>query len=82
MCDLLDLKKVQAVAEHAGQITSFLLKEEKNFLLENYYLPKKSEDNERVIEPNRAILVDYLADLHFKFKLRQETLYVTVGIID
>ena len=35
-----------------------------------------------MIEQNRAILVDYLADLHFKFKLRQETLYVTVGIID
>lgn len=70
------------MAEHAGHITKYLLKEEKNFLLENYYLPKKSDDAEQLVEQNRAILVDYLADLHFKFKLRQETLYVTVAIID
>ncbi len=30
----------------------------------------------------RAYLVDWLAELHFKFKMWQETLYVTVGIID
>ena len=30
----------------------------------------------------RAYLVDWLAELHFRFKLRAETLYVTVGIID
>jgi len=30
----------------------------------------------------RAYLVDWLAELHFRFKLWSETLYVTVGIID
>lgn len=30
----------------------------------------------------RAYLVDWLAELHFKFKMWQETLYVCVGIID
>lgn len=30
----------------------------------------------------RAYLVDWLAEIHFKFKLWSETLYVTVGIID
>ena len=29
VCDLLDLRKVQCVAEHAPRITSFLLQEEK-----------------------------------------------------
>ena len=30
----------------------------------------------------RQYLVDWLAELHYKFKLWPETLYVTVGIID
>jgi S-adenosylmethionine hydrolase len=30
----------------------------------------------------RAFLVDWLAELHFKFKMWPETLYVTIGIID
>lgn len=35
-----------------------------------------------ITEKMRAYLVDWLAELHFKFKMWQETLYVTVGIID
>ena len=38
MCDLLDLRKVQSVAEHAPKITSFLLEEEKQFLLPENFL--------------------------------------------
>ena len=30
----------------------------------------------------RAYLVDWLAELHYKFKMWAETLYVTVGIMD
>lgn len=30
----------------------------------------------------RAYLVDWLAELHFRFKLLSETLYVTIGILD
>lgn len=35
-----------------------------------------------VTERMRSYLVDWLAELHFKFKMWAETLYVTVGIID
>lgn len=35
-----------------------------------------------VTEKMRAYLVDWLAELHFKFKMWQETLHVCVGIID
>jgi len=35
-----------------------------------------------ITEKMRAYLVDWLAELHFKFKMWQETLYVCVGIID
>ena len=30
----------------------------------------------------RAYLIDWLAEIHYKFKMWTETLYVTVGIID
>jgi len=30
----------------------------------------------------RAILIDWLIDLHYKFKLQPETLLLTVNIID
>lgn len=30
----------------------------------------------------RAYLVDWLAELHYKFKMWPETLYVCIGIID
>jgi len=79
VCDLLDLKKVQSVAEHAPRITAFLLAEELKFLLpEEFMGPQMTE----VTEKMRAYLVDWLAELHFKFKMWQETLHVTVGIID
>ena len=81
VCDLLDLRKVQAVAEHAPRITSFLLEEEKRFLLPDDFLSPQ-HSNIEITEKMRAYLVDWLAELHFKFKMWQETLYVCVGIID
>lgn len=30
----------------------------------------------------RAILVDWLIDVHAKFKLKDETLYITISLID
>ncbi len=30
----------------------------------------------------RAYLIDWLTELHLKFKLLQETLYVAIGIVD
>ena len=62
---MLDLRKVQAVAEHAPKITSFLLTEEKNFLLPDDFLATGGEISEKM----RAYLVDWLAELHFKFKM-------------
>ena len=41
---------------------------------ENYQL--------EITEKYRQYLVDWLAELHYKFKMVPETLFVTVGIID
>ena len=30
----------------------------------------------------RAILIDWLVDVHLKFKMKQETLFITVNLID
>lgn len=35
-----------------------------------------------ITEKMRAYLVDWLSELHMKFKLWPETLYVCIGIID
>jgi len=40
------------------------------------------EYQSQISEKYRQYLVDWLAELHYKFKMWPETLYVTVGIID
>lgn len=35
-----------------------------------------------VTEKMRGILFDWLVDVHHKFKLDQETLFITISIID
>jgi len=38
VCDLLDIRNVQSVAEHAPKITSFLLQEECRFMLPRTFM--------------------------------------------
>lgn len=46
-------------------------------------LPKNFIKNQKSInEKMRAFLVDWLAELHFKFKMWPETLYVAIGLMD
>jgi len=42
------------------------------------YIDSQPEINERM----RAILIDWLIDVHSKFELSPETLYLTINIID
>ena len=55
-----------------------MLKEEQIFMLPENFMNHKTE----VTEKMRAYLVDWLAELHYKFKMWPETLYVCIGIID
>lgn len=41
-----------------------------------------SEIQSDITENMRAALIDWLVDVHRKFKLRDETLYITVNLID
>lgn len=79
VCDLLDMRNVQSVAEHAPKITTFLLEEEIRFQLPKNFMKNQTEG---ITEKMRAYLVDWLAELHFKFKMWAETLFVAIGIVD
>jgi hypothetical protein len=66
------------VAEFAPKITHHLLREEQKYLL-----PTKFMKNQRhVTEKMRALTVDWLAELHYKFKMWPETFYVCIGVMD
>lgn len=40
------------------------------------------QNQSEITEKMRAYLIDWLTELHIKFKLWPETLYVCIGIID
>jgi len=68
----------QFVAEHASYIYRHcLVTEEQTRPMQNYM------DYQKDINPSmREILTDWLIEVHLKFKLLPETLYLTVNLID
>ena len=55
-----------------------MLRTEKLFLADEGYMKNQVDVNEKM----RAILVDWLVEVHSKFKLLPETIFLTVNIID
>jgi cyclin B len=78
VCDLLDMRNPQSVAEFAPQIYKNMHLEEVNHMYPKDFMSNQSE----VTEKMRAYLIDWLTELHIKFKLWPETLFVCVGLID
>jgi cyclin B len=66
------------VAEYAPDILRLLLREETEYLPCPYYMDRQKDINAKM----RAILMDWLVEVHMKYKLRDETLHLTVTIID
>jgi len=64
--------------EYLNEIYSNLLLDEKNLVPLYGYIQNQHDINEQM----RAILIDWLVEVHYKFHLRDETLYQTVFIID
>lgn len=55
------------------------MKETEEMHLPHYgYITNQTDINEKM----RAILIDWLIEVHLKFKLLPETLFLTVNIID
>ncbi len=66
-------------AEYAGDIDRNLRHAEGRYLVSPTYLAYRQPD---INEKMRAILIDWLVEVHLKFKLRDETLYLTVNLLD
>jgi cyclin B len=60
------------------EMYDYFISLEKQFALDENYMSKQPYVNERM----RCILVDWLVEVHLKFKMVPETLYLTVSTID
>ena len=79
--DVLEIRNPQAVVEFVPEIMENMRNEEQRHMYPSNFLVDKSFQSE-ISDKYRQYLVDWLAELHYKFKMWPETLYVTVGIID
>lgn len=66
-----------AVVEYVEDIYSFYKIAEDESRVRDY-MASQPDINEKM----RSILVDWLIEVHYKFELRKETLYLTINIID
>jgi len=68
----------QYVAEHATHIYEHCLANQCVSYVDPDYMEKQGDINPQM----RAILIDWLVEVHLRFKLLPETLYLTVNLID
>lgn len=76
--DEADAENPQAAAEYMVDIMKNLMKAETGRVASHNYMSKQSDINAKM----REILVDWLVEVHLKFKLRPETLFLTINLID
>ena len=77
--DIYDMQEILMVPEYAGKISKNLLEQERTSELPKpSYMFHQQDINEKM----RAILVDWIIEVHLKFKLEPETLFLTVSLID
>ena len=71
---------IKSAVEYIDDILINILKEERDLKLkiDPLYFQFQTDINSKM----RAILIDWLIDVHLKFNFRQETLYITINIID
>jgi hypothetical protein len=75
--DEFDTENTQLVAEYVKDIYSYLATVERQFRISPDFLQNK------IVSPKmRSVLIDWLIQVHLKFHLLQETLYLCVQIID
>jgi len=68
----------QLVSEYVNEIYAYLRQLETRYPIRSQHLVIQTELNGRM----RGILIDWLVQVHLRFHLLQETLYLTVAIID
>ncbi|KAJ0456454.1 putative cyclin domain-containing protein [Helianthus annuus] len=77
--DISDAKNPLAVVEYVEDLYAHYRRiESYSMVSPNYMLTQQSDINEKM----RAILIDWLIEVHHKFDLQHETLFLTVNLID
>ncbi|KAJ7565517.1 hypothetical protein O6H91_02G063700 [Diphasiastrum complanatum] len=76
--DEADIGNQLAVVDYVEDIYSFYRKIEVQSCVPANYMSKQTDINEKM----RAILIDWLIEVHLKFKLMPETLFLTTNLID
>nr|QYW07119.1 cyclin B2-3 [Dimocarpus longan] len=76
--DSSDLEDPLAVVEYVDDLCAHYRKTEISSCVSPNYMDHQSDINEKM----RAILIDWLIEVHYKFELMEETLFLTVNIID
>jgi len=79
--DVLGIRNPQLITELASDIYKNMCSEESRLKVSPTYLTEV-QDKTEVKDTSRAFLVEWIIDVHRKFRLVPETLYVTVFLID
>lgn len=73
------MRDPQMIAEFAQEVYQSMLDKEPEYGVDFEYLSKIQNE---VKDTSRGFLVEWIIDVHRKFRLQPETLYVTVSIVD
>ncbi|XP_031116865.1 G2/mitotic-specific cyclin-2-like [Ipomoea triloba] len=76
--DSCDMNNPLAVNEYVEDLFAYYRKVENFSCVSPGYMAQQFDINERM----RAVLIDWLIEVHHKFELREETLFLTVNLID
>ena len=77
-CDKTDAENVQYVAEFTKDIMKYFIRTEMNNQPKINYMDVQPQITERM----RSILIDWIIEVHFQFKLKTESLFLTINMID
>lgn len=79
LADQLEYRNPQVLAEYSQEIYENMIKQEPEFMVQPDYLSKTQDE---IKDTSRAFLIEWVIDVHRKFRLVPEALYVCVLIID
>ena len=79
LSDQLDYRNPQMLSEYSQDIYKQMLKEEVGAMVSPDYLQKVQTE---IKDTSRAFLIEWIIDVHRKFRLTPECLYVATYIID
>ena len=71
-------ENIQNVDDYFDEICGEIFQNEEKYLVNPSYMLNQSDINQRM----RAILIDWLIDVHKKYKLVPQTMYIAVNLID